>query len=138
MNTCDLCNSKTIEGQLGESKYICSNTSCKRSNPHWAIERINTIISPFNKEMEKYSTFSKGTIDFYEARWVGKGSAEITLRNGTEFICHLKSGKLHPLESPYFEDLGLEITKDTIKEIKHNMLKLIELRDKKLTALKRR
>lgn len=129
MFLCELCGSNAKEGDYGQSKYICENRNCDRSNPNWAYVTRNKIIKPFIEKQEQFCKFSKGTIDFYDARWVGKGSAEIILEDGTKFMCHVKDDKFVPFDNPYFAEMGIDIQEDVIKEIKTNMLKLIELRE---------
>ncbi|EEM14086.1 MULTISPECIES: hypothetical protein [Bacillus] len=138
MGKCDVCGSYTREGNYGQSRYICENIKCERANPDWAYERRNEILKPFFEEMEKYSSFSEGTIDFYDTRWIGDGSAEITLKDGTEFMCHLKEGKFNPFDFPHFEEMEINISENVIKEIKENMLKLIELREEMREAIQHR
>ncbi|MGR5878421.1 hypothetical protein ACT7C3_28090 [Bacillus pacificus] len=100
------------------------------------IKKRSEILEPFLEKIEKYSSFSQGTIDFYDTRWVGDGSAEITLKDGTEFMCHVKQGKFNPFDFSHFEELEININESVIKEIKENMLKLINLREEMRRAIK--
>ncbi|EEM38091.1 hypothetical protein P9Y62_01950 [Bacillus thuringiensis] len=136
MSNCELCGSTVREGDYGQSTYICDNKVCERSDPDWAYKKRSEILKPFLEKIEKYSSFSQGTIDFHDARWVGDGSAEITLKDGTEFMCHVKQGKFNPFDFSHFEELEININESTVKEIKENMLKLINLREKMRKAIK--
>lgn len=128
MINCEVCGTETREGDYGQSKYICENINCERSNSNWAADKRNKILKPITDQMEVYSSFSHGTIDFYDARWRGEGSAEINLSNGTQFMCHFINGQFEPFDNPYFKEMNINLSVDVIQEIKGNVLKLIELR----------
>lgn len=126
---CDLCGSSVVEGDFGESKYVCQNHNCERSNPNWAAEERRKKIKPYIDRMDNLKTFDGGTIDFYDARWVGDGSAEIILDNGKAFECHVKNDQFEPFDNKYFNELNINISKSQILQIKSNMLELIKIRD---------
>lgn len=126
---CELCNSPVLEGELGESKYVCTNRDCERSNPYWAKENMRNKLQPYYNAIKQLSKFTGGTIEFYEARWRGDGSAEITLANGTNFICHVENEKFTPFDEPFFDELNLDITNEQILQIKKNMLEYIKVRE---------
>ncbi|WP_186323835.1 hypothetical protein [Bacillus thuringiensis] len=81
MSYCEICGSFVREGDYRQSKYICVNTMCERSKLYWAYKKRNELIKPFLKEIEKYSSFSQGVIDFHDVRWIGDGSAENKLND---------------------------------------------------------
>ncbi|MBG9689941.1 hypothetical protein ABD91_03260 [Lysinibacillus sphaericus] len=126
---CELCGSNAREGDLGESKYICDNTNCERSNVFWARENKRKALLPLFNRQQELSVFSKGKIEFYEARWIGDGSAMIKLQDNIEFICHVRNGKFEPFDYPYYCEMGIHLDKNDIEEIKCNMLQLIQLRE---------
>lgn len=95
------------------------------------------LIKPFLKEIEKYSSFSQGVIDFHDVRWIGDGSAEIKLNNGTEFMCHVKKNKFNPFDFPHFIELEIKLSECVIKEIKENMLNLIHVHEEMRKAIKK-
>ncbi|HHP1052904.1 hypothetical protein [Bacillus cereus group sp. BfR-BA-01354] len=137
MSYCEICGSSVREGDYGQSKYICENTMCERSKPNWAYKKRNELIKPFLKEIEKYSSFSQGVIDFHDVRWIGDGSAEIKLNDGTEFMCHVKKNKFNPFDFPHFIELEINLSEYVIKEIKENMLNLIHVHEEMRKAIKK-
>lgn len=130
---CELCHSPTIEGELGEAKYVCQNNQCERFNPMWAKEAMKARLQPYIELKDRLSRFDGGIIELYEARWKGDGSAEITLDNGTTFLCHvdIDNFTFTPFDVPYFENTPLhsDITSQQIEQIKENMLTLIRARN---------
>ncbi|AJH60230.1 hypothetical protein bcere0016_56710 [Bacillus cereus 95/8201] len=51
-------------------------------------------------------------------------------------MCHVKQGKFNPFDFSHFEELEININESVIKEIKENMLKLINLREEMRRAIK--
>jgi len=137
MSYCEICGSSVREGDYGQSKYICENMNCERANPYWASKKRNELIKPFLEEIEKYSSFSQGVIDFHDVRWIGDGSAGIKLNDGTEFMCHVKKDKFNPLDFPHFEELEINLNESAIKEIKENMSNLINLHEEMRKVIKK-
>lgn len=43
MLLCEICGSNAKEGDYAQSKYICENVNCERSNPKWAYEARKEI-----------------------------------------------------------------------------------------------
>lgn len=91
---CDICGSPTIEGDYGESWYLCSNRECKRSNSNWMF---NENFAPYKEEFNKLNTeigkLSSVKVDGYdievetdEVRWIGDGSGNIRIKKSNHEI----------------------------------------------------
>ncbi|MDF9614256.1 hypothetical protein P5763_19625 [Bacillus cereus] len=50
MSNCELCGSTVWEGDYGQSKYICENKVCERSDPDWAYKKRSEILKPIFRE----------------------------------------------------------------------------------------
>lgn len=86
---CDICASPTVEGDYGESKWLCTNKTCKKSNPNWSFnEAFEPYEQKFNELDSKINELSQFKVDCYnlkielhKARWIGDGSGDIQIEN---------------------------------------------------------
>lgn len=51
MNTvhCDSCKKEMREGNIGQAKYICTNLTCWKSDPHWDEPKVEEVSSKEQK-----------------------------------------------------------------------------------------
>lgn len=116
---CDVCGNKMYEGELGQAYWICMNPNCEKANPDWPTERLRKKIAPLQAELEKLSHLGDVSIKLFEGRWIGDGSATITLVDGNSFECHWVDGVFYPTNESAFTD-----------EIKERFIRLIDCRKK--------
>lgn len=91
---CDVCGSSTIEGNYGESWWLCSNRECKKNNPNWSFyENFAPYKEEFNKLDDKIKELSNVKVDNFdieieldEFRWIGDGSGDIRVKNSNSNI----------------------------------------------------
>ena len=91
---CDVCGSSTIEGNYGESWWLCSNKDCKKNNPNWSFQEY---FAPYKEEfhelddkIKELSNVKVGDFDIeielHEFRWIGDGSGDIRVKNSNSNI----------------------------------------------------
>lgn len=86
---CDICGSKIIEGDYGDSWWLCTNKKCKKNNPNWNFnQKFEPYREKYNELDNKINELSKVNVDNYEieielheARWISEGSGEINIKN---------------------------------------------------------
>lgn len=96
------------------------------------LEKLKQELEPINKHWESLEKISNGSLEFYDARWIGEGTAKISLDSGLEFRCHKVNGAFEPFDQDFFSLEDYEkLTLQQIQEIKRNMNELILLREQR-------